>query len=286
MSFTPESVPTIRVFPANSNKEENKMSVKALRNQLIAAIAMVLVATIALGSSTYAWFAANNEVTATGMNVTAQGESGIVIKGASDDSFTTTGHANAAVSSLLPTSSNDLTNWWHARSAEYDDENDKQDAANYTDVTANKGDYVAQHDFIIRSAAAGVPLTGVKLAVKSVSITPPATVASVNLDKAIRVGVKINGAFYIYAPSASENFTLTANYASGATLVEKKTASAETDLFTLTDNTVPANDTGLTASVFVWYEGEDVNCKSSNLTATIDQLGVTVVFTTVPVSTT
>ncbi len=45
---------------------------KALRRQLMAAIAMVLVAAIALGSSTYAWFAINNKVTATGMSVTTK----------------------------------------------------------------------------------------------------------------------------------------------------------------------------------------------------------------------
>ena len=39
---------------------------------ILAAIAMVLVAGIALGSSTYAWFASNTQVTANGMQVTAQ----------------------------------------------------------------------------------------------------------------------------------------------------------------------------------------------------------------------
>lgn len=48
------------------------MSTKALKTQLLAAIAMVLVAGIALGSSTYAWFASNTQVTANGMQVTAQ----------------------------------------------------------------------------------------------------------------------------------------------------------------------------------------------------------------------
>lgn len=48
------------------------MSTKALKTQLLAAIAMVLVASIALGSSTYAWFASNTKVDATGMQVTAQ----------------------------------------------------------------------------------------------------------------------------------------------------------------------------------------------------------------------
>lgn len=50
------------------------MNSKAIRKQLLAAVAMVLVATIALGSSTYAWFATNNTVTAEGMSVTVKSD--------------------------------------------------------------------------------------------------------------------------------------------------------------------------------------------------------------------
>lgn len=48
------------------------MSTKALKTQLLAAVAMVLVASVALGSSTYAWFANNNKVTADGLQVSAK----------------------------------------------------------------------------------------------------------------------------------------------------------------------------------------------------------------------
>lgn len=48
------------------------MNTKALRRQLLAAIAMLLVATVALGSSTYAWFAQNTKVHAEMMSVTAK----------------------------------------------------------------------------------------------------------------------------------------------------------------------------------------------------------------------
>lgn len=48
------------------------MSTKALKQQLIAAIAMVLVAGIALASSTYAWFVTNNTVKATTSQISAQ----------------------------------------------------------------------------------------------------------------------------------------------------------------------------------------------------------------------
>ena len=47
-------------------------SVKALKKQLAAAIAMVVVAAIALGSSTYAWFVTNNTVKATTSQISAQ----------------------------------------------------------------------------------------------------------------------------------------------------------------------------------------------------------------------
>lgn len=50
------------------------MNSKAIKRQLLAAIAMVLVAAIALGSSTYAWFATNNKVTANSMSVIASSE--------------------------------------------------------------------------------------------------------------------------------------------------------------------------------------------------------------------
>ena len=56
------------------------MSIKKLRNQLFAAIAMVLVASIALGSSTYAWFVNNAQVTATKVNVTATTAYSLMIK--------------------------------------------------------------------------------------------------------------------------------------------------------------------------------------------------------------
>ena len=51
---------------------DNKKSVKALKKQLAAAIAMVCVAAVALGSSTYAWFVSNNTVDATVSSISAQ----------------------------------------------------------------------------------------------------------------------------------------------------------------------------------------------------------------------
>ena len=55
-------------------KKENLGSVKALKKQLGAAVAMVCVAAVALGSSTYAWFVTNNNVKADNMTVMANSD--------------------------------------------------------------------------------------------------------------------------------------------------------------------------------------------------------------------
>ena len=47
-------------------------NVKGLKKQLAAAVAMVCVAAVALGSSTYAWFVTNNTVKATTSTISAQ----------------------------------------------------------------------------------------------------------------------------------------------------------------------------------------------------------------------
>ena len=67
------------------------MNSKAIKRQQLAAIAMVLVPAMALGSSTYAWFAANTSVTATGANVTAETPTTILIsKTSATDGFGST----------------------------------------------------------------------------------------------------------------------------------------------------------------------------------------------------
>lgn len=81
------------------------MSVKTLRKQLFAAIAMVLVAAIALGSSTYAWFVNNATVTATGANVQAATTYNLLISNDGTNFYTTTELDNA-LTNLTPVSTN------------------------------------------------------------------------------------------------------------------------------------------------------------------------------------
>lgn len=55
------------------------METKALKKQLGAAIAIVIVAAIALGAATFAWFVNNTKVKADGANVTATAANTLLI---------------------------------------------------------------------------------------------------------------------------------------------------------------------------------------------------------------
>ena len=85
------------------------MSSKTLRKQLLAAVAMVIVAAIAVTSSTFAWFAANTTVTAAGMSVTAKSDSSFMLIKAGTQTAAavrtgaaTTDNATTATAALFP----------------------------------------------------------------------------------------------------------------------------------------------------------------------------------------
>lgn len=270
------------------------MNSKAIKRQLLAAIAMVLVAAIALGSSTYAWFVASGTVKAEGMKVQAQAESGILIKeNKTTAQFGTVANVTANAAKLYPTSTTDLTKWYHAVSQQADDAESQQTAENaYTELNAAElKDYRLVNQFVIRSAT-NTAISNAKLLIQNVTVSSGETTQ--NLNKSIRVGIKVShggaqdSATYIYAPKAGSAFTLTAKYDGNKTVTENIKATTN-DFLTLADNTIPANDTGLTVDVFVWYEGEDANCKTSNIISsegslTPDELSVSVEFVKVDIA--
>lgn len=79
------------------------MTTKSLRKQLMAAIAMVLVAAVALGSSTYAWFVNNAQVTATNVNVQAATAYSLLIS-QDQSAWGTTTALDALTNKLTPVS--------------------------------------------------------------------------------------------------------------------------------------------------------------------------------------
>ena len=112
------------------------------------------------------------------------------------------------------------------------------------------------------------------LYIKSVTAEKPTTVNSGNLNKALRVGIKLNSAFYIYNPlGGTSSYYVAAD--DDATTTIASTTATPTDLASL-----PAvGSPGTPVQVYIWYEGEDANCMSDNaLAATLDNLKVTIQF--------
>ena len=284
------------------------MNSKAIRKQLLAAVAMVLVAAVALGSSTYAWFAQATQVTASGMSVKAQSEGGLIISNESKTDWKTSSTASHNdVAPLVPTSTADCTAWYHNKSEDYNDAAAKQATGTYetlvttlgkTDGTPNTGGigfvdadgnfskgtnengYYLLNKFYIKSSADA--MTGTTLYINKIEVTGATT--SAELDKALRVSIVINGKTYIYAPFDGATLEY---YVKGA--ADKTTAINAKDKFvnTATDVTnIPANstDSPIEAAVYLYFEGEDANCKSANITSSLDQLQLTLVFGTTTIT--
>ena len=259
------------------------MNSKAIKRQLLAAIAMVLVAALALGSSTYAWFVGSGTVTAEGMYVQAQSEGGLAIRwtGQASQLWGTTASANMtsnAAASLRPTSTYDLRNWSHATASAA--ANSAAKAGTYTDITttvlgaqkntyqANNG-YVLMQPFEVRSTSADRHAKG--LYVSDVTVTS----ATHDLDKALRVGVRLTPkgedpteVAYIYAPveEATTNYTWTNGTDSHAVSLEPIGTAENGKSKILADTVEIPNVEGdaIDVEIYIWYEGEDAKLYSDN----------------------
>lgn len=254
--------------------------------KLIPALCLLLVTAVIVGTSSYAWFSMSGDVYAKGMSVKATADEGIVIRLDSTNlqtytagNWATTDEQAATITTaaLKSVSTPDCVNWACAKADKYDDACAEQDASEYTTVTADDNNYMAKYTYGIRSSNAQA-ITGKNLAVKGVTVTKPTSAGTENLDKSIRVAIKIGDEFFIYAPfTDNENLSLVANYASAAAITAKAEPAAGGDVFTAV-TTIPANDTDLKVDVYVYYEGEDSNNKSKNVASTIDTLTVDLQF--------
>jgi len=95
------------------------MKKSKMKKRLASAVAMLLVSTMMLGTATYAWFTMNKTVSVTGMEVKAHAEEGLLInevKLASSGTWDDAATAGSNVIALRPSSTSNLTNWWHANS--------------------------------------------------------------------------------------------------------------------------------------------------------------------------
>ena len=263
--------------------------------KLLPAIAMLLVAVLSLSSATYAWFSMNTKVTATGMQVKAVAEDGILISNSDKATWTNSATAKVTSASLVPTSTAGGTTpaWAHNTSTNADDAQANQNAASYEDLslkwtnstfgegfvdiaggTANSKDdneksYVLLNEFYIKSSGNALTLGADKtykdLYINDVTVTGAAN----KIDNSLRVLVVVGSAAYIYAPvidQASGTTTMSYKFKNTTAVTAlNATTAAGYDKTTGTTSIGNTNDSAVKAQVYIYFEGEDANCKSTNI---------------------
>ncbi len=266
------------------------METKALKKQLGAAIAMVLVAAIALGAATFAWFVNNNAVTATGVDVSTSSAVPnlyITSTGQTTDSMRA---ADGNPSKLYPVSTNDAVNFYetkhwtsgtgnHAVADEYQGAIAREtDKTVYTDYTFTLGVTNGSMDVYFDSAAAATTL-------KASDKMGTAGRFAISFDggmnwKLFKVAPADNStAMRYYTDKAAETATQDDYWVTGAGDADKVVKASYLDMAVYSGSingegqavagasklaTISSNNGPVTVTVRVWYEGCDPACVSEN----------------------
>ncbi len=254
------------------------MDTKSLKKQLGAAIAMVLVAAVALGSATYAWFVSNDTVTATSSTISAQSNSAyLVIDTQKTSTASTSSKAYTdANKALYPAAIEKVDGKasWYSQYAEKTTEKtakagtkftivDKTDAAaakGTADAAANM-DYAIKETFFIGTGSYDGEFTDLK--VNGLTIASPA--AGNELSSAMRVLVVCGDNWQVWSATGE--------------LLQSGSAAGEAIASSV------SKDNDVQVDVYVYYDGDDTNIYSDNLSDldTDDANSVTVSFSATPV---
>ena len=272
---------------------------------IIPALAVMLLSTAASVSGTVAWFSMNNFVTASGMNIQAKAENGIVISNEAKSEWKESAIAShTAAIDVYPTSTANAGEWAHSASNNADsatsngsysvlDLNEDMGTngvggtgRGYVDeddddaYDAGEATYYLKNSFFIKSSAEEIEKT---IYITNVYASVTGTSYSGELNKSLRVLVKSGTTAKVFAPVSGA--TLSYNYKGATAVTAISSAATEGHVPAasqsfLGNHTIPAyGDTPTQIDIYVYFEGEDANCKSTNLDVTsLDTLNVSVKF--------
>lgn len=255
------------------------MSTKALKQQLIAAIAMVLVAGIALASSTYAWFVSNNTVEATTSKISAQSNAPFLMidkTSISSSSGTSVSFADVADKALYPAQvvkKADNTPLFQSAYASSKDATTILTGSRYDvgDATvAVAGEFAIKESFKIGTADAKAGSFN-NLKVSKVELTSN---GSDGLEAALSILVVCGDNWAVY--KASDNGAVLTAYNDSTSAVGNNTDGVLAATI--------AAASSVDVDIYVFYDGSETNVytdKLPNLTA----IGATITFTATPVNT-
>ncbi len=238
---------------------------KSRKKILLSSIAMLLVALVALGSATFAWFTINRQVTAKDINVKAATSSGLVISNKqqaqwlTEVSFSEAGTSptvlnpisyDAKVGQAMPTGyyPEDVENDGELKNGSASNFSSKDSLPTATDTTYTYGtnNYVALYQVQIKSS-------------KDTAI-----------DRSVTANISASGDGTSFAKAVlvDSSNKVVASYGDAYKAITDDTPTVSDTDFAATTSTqvltsVAANTT-YTYKLYVWYEGNDTDCKDTN----------------------
>lgn len=242
------------------------------KRALVSSVAMLLVATVAVGSATFAWFTSSTTTTAEGLNVKTVKSSELVISKSDRDWKQTINYAQDD-KTLRPASSANGTAWFKADAAAKDNFAAK---GNFESVGNEKTSYVFEEELNIankgEAAVDGVTITISGLTNKYARIA----LVEVNDD-----GSAVSGK--TFATSVIDTDGEEYNAASGATSTTAITPSTDT-VIQVGDLAGKASGAELGGAkyykLYVWFEGQDEQCVDTNAGQAIGDIELSISGTT------
>ena len=272
---------------------------------IAAAMALLSFSTAATISGTVAWFTAANVVSVSGMSIQAEAEQGIVIsnEAKSEWKISATASHNGADKTFVPTSTANATNWYHAYS---DDVNNGQSGVVRTEITAVdnittpsamgtaddgvygfndngtwKRVYLLNSFYLQASGTAAV--NGQDIYLQDLEAKVSDAAPAQELSKALRLLVKNGSTVSVFSPVAGATATYSVNGATSVTpvLASATAAPAQTAIVATNVNLPAYTAAGTNAvqlDVYIFFEGEDANCKSANIVASLERIAISFKF--------
>jgi flagellar basal body-associated protein FliL len=245
------------------------------KRALLSSIAMLLVATVAVGSATFAWFSSNNTATGNGINVKTAKQSNLLIKNSTGDWRTLVDY-NVDDKVLLPASSvlvNDTgaAPWYTAKAPDYNTEGAKE----ISQITSNAAAYYFADELNIKNDG--------EVTVNDVTVTVGwGTDSTTSYIRAALVPMNADGSA-IDTTKTPIIFSDTAKETYSALIGTASADGAATEVASVTTNDGVTFNVGSMAkgaevyyNLYVWFEGQDADCLDSTAGAEINDISFTV----------
>ena len=242
---------------------------KSRKKMLLSSIAMMLVALVALGSATFAWYFTNTSVTASTTEFKASSSDGLVIRHEVGEAWGTevTDLKKAPASGLMPASIDynagfDTVKGCTAKGTDYDDGSIA--SGSYGEIThanllTNTTNYVIDHFFVGTQGASAK--TGVNFTITTAGATGTYMNLAIYINGTLSKVYTSDGSTSVSNRVAAQNNQTPVTYTSeelknGTVTASFSAAPIGTDLNA---------ETGTRVDIIAFADGENQNCKSSNV---------------------